>query len=420
MQVRLKKGRETLQIAIADDKIQGVLSGSAAAPIPAETIDAVIEEGLHRHCPDDIAARKMAVIIPDDTRLWARGDRYVPTIVKTLQKLGADSQNMVIVIALGTHADVAEERFPELAGAYCCRTAPVINSANRNRARLDFIGRTSRGTDVLLTREVAEAEHIVIFGGVLHHMIAGFGGGRKYLFPGVAGYDSIQQNHSLALDETGLPHPLVRQACLEGNPVNEDIEEACDMVLQDRGCTYVSVAVNGEGEIFHARAGELRDTFMTSCRKLNEVCTAPIDRKGDFVICSAGGHRTDGQLYQASKALFNGAEALKHDGCLLLVAECTDGHGNARFADMLKRHRNDPAALGNKLLTGFDMPSYIALRVIDLLRRYRIGLCSGFSQEETEEMGFSYVQDVSSYVKKLDGTGYIIPFAENILPVSAS
>lgn len=35
-------------------------------------------------------------------------------------------------------------------------------------------------------------------------------------------------------------------------------------------------------------------------------------------------------------------------------------------------------------------------------------------------MGFSYVQDVSSYVKSLSGTGYIIPFAENILPIPAS
>ncbi len=417
MQIKLKKGREFIRVEIADDKIDQVLLGKDVQPLSEKAVATIIEEGLTTHCPADIADRKIAIIIPDDTRLWARGDRFVPVILQTMEKLQVSPRNVVIVIALGTHADVARENFAKLAGDYCCRTVKIVNSANRNRNRLIYLGRTSRATELYLTQEVVEAEHIITFGGVLHHLIAGFGGGRKYIFPGVAGYDSIQHNHSLALDKNGLPHPLVRQAQLAGNPVHEDIEESCALFLQGRSCSSVSLTVNGEGEIFAAIVGELNQTFLASCGKLNEVCTVPIRAKADFVICSAGGHRSDGQLYQASKALFNGIEALKKGGRLLLIAECAEGCGNPRFADMLKRYRDNPAELGARLVTDFDMPSYVALRVVDLLRSYRVGLFSHISRTETEEMGFSCIQDISSYVKRLDGTGYVIPFAENILPI---
>jgi len=64
------------------------------------------------------------------------------------------------------------------------------------------------------------------------------------------------------------------------------------------------------------------------------------------------------------------------------------------------------------------MPSYIAFRVIDVLKRFDVTLISNFSKKETEELGFKYTDDIDRYINKsLKGKGYIIPFAENILPV---
>jgi hypothetical protein len=64
------------------------------------------------------------------------------------------------------------------------------------------------------------------------------------------------------------------------------------------------------------------------------------------------------------------------------------------------------------------MPSYVAFRVIDVQQRYEVSLLSCFSKKQTEDFGFNYIEDLGNYVNTLEGSGYIIPFAENILPVA--
>ena len=59
-----------------------------------------------RQCsPADINQKTIAVIIPDDTRLWARGDLFVPVIIDTLAALEVPFDRMRIIIALGTHPE---------------------------------------------------------------------------------------------------------------------------------------------------------------------------------------------------------------------------------------------------------------------------------------------------------------------------
>ena len=38
--------------------------------------------------------------------------------------------------------------------------------------------------------------------GTVHHLMAGFGGGRKSVVPGVAGRQTIRQNHIQSLSKT--------------------------------------------------------------------------------------------------------------------------------------------------------------------------------------------------------------------------
>ena len=50
--------------------------------------------------------------------------------------------------------------------------------------------------------------------------MAGFGGGRKAVLPGIAGYDTIMRNHAMALTEDvgGGCNPLCETSLLEHNP----------------------------------------------------------------------------------------------------------------------------------------------------------------------------------------------------------
>jgi len=416
MEISLEQGRGTVNFTLPREKILEVVQGKKVPKLSHEKILDIIDRGIRSSLPKDIGGKTCAVIIPDDTRLWARGDLFVPRIIKTLSDMGIAFNRIKIIIALGTHEDISPDKFASLAGAYCTENVTIINSAGLDNSRLVNIGTTYKGTPLLVTKEAWEADQIIIFGGILHHMLAGFGGGRKYILPGIAGEASIRHNHSLAIRKDGSPHPLVRQGKLWGNPVNEDLMDGANLFLKNKTACYVALAANGTGELFYAAVGDLHDTFMEGCRKLNHACCVHVPEKADFVLFSAGGHRADGQLYQATKALFNAVNLVKEGGQILFVAGCEKGEGNLDFAEMLNEFRKNPEKLGQRLVSDFDMPSYVAFRVIDILNRFQVTLSSEIGRQRTRDLGFEYADNMDHYLKNLNGQGYVIPFAENILP----
>lgn len=416
MIISLEKGHAHAGFELPDNRIMATLTGRDVPTLDQEAVGTILEKGILRTAPQNLTDKRIAVIIPDNTRLWARGDLYVPKIVSALIRSGAAAENITIIIALGTHSPVPEKGFPQLCGKELPPGIRILNSAGLDQGRLVHIGDTPAGTPVTITREAWEADHIVIFGGVLHHMLAGFGGGRKYILPGIAGEAAIQQNHSLAMGSDGQALPGICQGELPENPVSLDMAAAAEIFLAEKTCCYAAVAANGEGRIFWAMAGLLEATFAAGCEALNHACCVDVDSSGDFALFSAGGHRTDGQLYQATKALFNAVNVVKEGGSLVFVAGCGEGVGNPEFAGALKRYKGNPNALGRELVKNFRMPAYVAFRVLDLLDRYQIYLVSDLAPSLVRDLGFRVLERSAPLESLLQGKGFIIPYAENILP----
>lgn len=95
---------------------------------------------------------------------------------------------------------------------------------------------TSFGTPILIDSYVAEADKVIITGAVSLHPMAGFGGGRKAVMPGVSGHATIMHNHAIALTPKvgdGC-NPLCETGLLEGNPLHEDMVE----VRKIRPCIF--------------------------------------------------------------------------------------------------------------------------------------------------------------------------------------
>lgn len=416
MKFKLKIGRDFKTISLPEDKVIDILTGPQIPTLDQNEIKAQISEAVRSSLPESIKTKNIVIIVADHTRLWTKGDLYVPVIVNTLLEEGAITENIKVIIALGTHGDTPVERMHELVGEETLERVDVLNSANKNTDRLTYIGKTTYGTSLYLTSEACEADHVIIYGGVLYHIIAGFGGGRKYIHPGIAGYDSIQQNHSLSMKKDGSLHPRVFQSFLEGNPVHEDMTEGAEMFLRGRTSLLINVAENGKGEIFHVAKGDWKKAFEEGCEQVNRAGRILINQKADFAIISTGGYEKDGQLYQCTKPLFNSYGAVKEGGKILMFAEAREGVGNDEFGEALKTYRGNASELGKKLVEEFTMPLYGAYRIIDILSRYNVTLVSKFSREETEEFGFNYTDDIEEYVRNLQGKGYVIPSAENILP----
>lgn len=76
-----------------------------------------------------------------------------------------------------------------------------------------YLGKSTNGTEMYLNKIVAEAKKVCAIGSVEPHYFAGYTGGRKAFLPGVAAFETIEQNHLLAL------HPNAQALSLKGNPV---------------------------------------------------------------------------------------------------------------------------------------------------------------------------------------------------------
>ena len=87
-------------------------------------------------------------------------------------------------------------------------------------------GTTSSGTPVRMRKDLLKATSIVTMGPICHHYFAGYGGGRKLIFPGCGEREAIYHNHGLFLDR---PKRNLTVQCqpgnLQQNPLADDLFE---------------------------------------------------------------------------------------------------------------------------------------------------------------------------------------------------
>jgi lactate racemase len=167
----------------------------------------------------DIDGRRILVIIPDGTRTAP-----IPLIFRLLYELwGQRASQLDYLIALGTHPPMSEEAISRLVGATQqerARQYPNVRIFNHtwNQAQsLHTVGVITRAeaaslTDgllagdvpVTLNRRIFDYDRLVLCGPVFPHEVAGFSGGAKYLFPGIAGPDIIDFTHWLGALVTSM------------------------------------------------------------------------------------------------------------------------------------------------------------------------------------------------------------------------
>jgi len=150
MKIDLEKGPTHVTVDLPDKKLLSVIHGKEVSPLSMDQAAAVMQKGItdrralphrkrqssSRMIPPGIATQKTAIIIPDDTRLWARGDLFVPAIIQALTDLGVPDEKITVIIALGTHAPIPENQFALLAGQASVSRVRICNSAGLDPSRL--------------------------------------------------------------------------------------------------------------------------------------------------------------------------------------------------------------------------------------------------------------------------------------------
>ncbi len=141
--------------------------------------------------------RTAVIVVPDATRR-ASLPGVLPVILSRWLAAGIRADCITVLVACGTHPPAPRGEVATLLGELPLGVR-IRQHSSRDIAALVEVGEIRPGVPLRLDREAVETDLLVTVGAVRHHYFAGFGGGPKMVFPGIAGHDEIQANHSLVL-----------------------------------------------------------------------------------------------------------------------------------------------------------------------------------------------------------------------------
>lgn len=329
-------------------------------PIASQPLQKVVRKG-----------DKVAVIVSDVTRL-VRTAEFLPVIISEINAAGVPDEDITIIVATGTHRAHTHDEDIAVCGKAIVKRIKIHQHDSRNNEELTDLGVTSFGTPILIDSYVAEADKVIITGAVSLHPMAGFGGGRKAVMPGVSGHATIMHNHAIALaPKVGDGcNPLCETGILEGNPLHEDMVEVTKKLDP---AFLVNMVFTPEGKLHEVVAGHWYKAWEKGCKDLVAMAGVPIKELADVVFASAGGSPKDMNLYQSCKAHMNAVFAVKKGGIMILTLECPDIKEPAIFTDWFSK--SDVLQFEKDVRADFSIPAFVAFKtrcIVNSLTTYLV------------------------------------------------
>jgi nickel-dependent lactate racemase len=324
-----------------------------------------------------------------------------------------DSRISKIHIATGSHRSMTEDEIKKVLGGASRKFIKkvYIHDGKDPEKHID-IGRTKRGTPVLIDRGLFEHDLLILINSVEPHYFAGFTGGRKTIVPGMAHYSTIEKNHSLAMEQGS------KVLSLEDNPLDKDIVEATRMFMDGR--EHISIQlVQGPGQLLTGVfLGDIWDSFSDAVSLSREIFTIDVQGKFDVIITLAK-PPMDRTLYQAQKAIENSKIALNENGVMVLVASCEEGIGNPAFWDLLTSDP-DPHVILDSLKKEYRLGYHKAARLIEMTSRFKVMMVSQIHEEELIKggiMGYGTIEDAMKKILKINDDPRILLIPDGTVTV---
>jgi lactate racemase len=292
--------------------------------------------------------KRVLVIIPDGTRTAP-----IALFFRLLyEQLGQRAAQLDYLIALGTHPPMSEEAIERLVGVSARERAesfPKVRVFNHHWAQaemLQTIGVISRQeaarltggllvdeVPVTLNRLIFEYDQLMICGPVFPHEVAGFSGGAKYLFPGIAGPDIINFTHWLGALVTSM-HTIG----IEDTPVRRVIQRAAEFVTRPMLC--LALVLQG-AELHGLYIGPHAEAFSRAADLSAQLNIITVPRPFRRVLSMASTIYDD--LWTAAKAMYKTEPAIADGGEVIIyaphISEISYTHG--KLIDQVGYHVRD-------------------------------------------------------------------------------
>lgn len=321
------RGRQTAELD--ESRIAAVLTPEAqeSADLSDERQIAIAQAALNAPIGSPrlaklVEGKQRILIITSDHTRPVPSRLTMPLLLKEIRKV-SPAADVRILLATGMHrpttlSEIAQKFGPELA-----RQEQIISHISTDESAMTDKGILPSGGRLRMNKLVDWAELVIAEGFIEPHFFAGFSGGRKAILPGIASAETVRYNHNAGF----IASPYARQGILENNPLHRDMLYAA----QQAGLAFIlNVLIDEEKRIVAAVAGDPVAAHEAGC-KLCMSRTGVARVQSPIVITSNGGYPLDQNLYQSVKGLTAGEACVAENGVIILVTECSDGHGGESF-----------------------------------------------------------------------------------------
>ncbi len=271
----------------------------------------------------NLQEKRVLVLIPDLTR-----NAPVPFFFRLLvETVKPRAKAMDFLLALGTHQRLSMERIAQRVGLTRRELAEkygdlhFFNHAYDRPEELVAIGTISaeevehisggllhEQAVVTLNRRVFDHDFLIILSPVVPHEVAGFSGGNKYLFPGIAGADFIHFFHWLSAVITNMALNGVKD-----NPVRHLLDKAASFLSVPR--LYINLVMH-EGNVSGIFIGDDRQAWSEAADLSAKLHICYVDRTYSHVLGVAPHYYED--LWVAGKVMYK-LEPIVADGGELVI-----------------------------------------------------------------------------------------------------
>lgn len=358
-------------------------------------------------------SEKVAIAINDQTRPVPH-EVLLTTLIKYLKKYGYQNQDIHFFIATGTHKFDNKYLLKKyLPGEIIDSCHFSIHDCDDND-NLSYLGTTKLGTPVYINSDFMKADLKIVVGNIEPHHYMGFSGGCKSAAIGLAGRETINENHKWLMDSRSFI------ANYEDNPCRQDVEEIGDMIGIHAA---LNVVLNQDKQIYDVFWDSPREVMRIGVPVSRRVCQKRVSKQYDVVIASPGGYPKDINLYQSQKAITHASLLAKEGGVIILMAQCSQGLGNIQFEKYLDGMATFRDIIKTFRRTKFTVGPHKAYQFAQQALRNKIILVSEMSNEiikktmltpaDSLDHALSIANDHVLEVPEIA----ILPFATNTIPL---
>ena len=385
-------------------------SGSPESDLTEHELHTIVEHALEAI---DRGERVLA-IVPDKTR-DDNTDLLFPRAIEILNDRGLRSFDALI--AQGTHPPMEDLEKRSKLGLH---KAPSFSGRVFDHRwdcpeELVNLGLLSEETVVqltggLITHEVPVSinqllgagvyDTVVVFGATVPHEVAGFAGGAKYFFPGVAGPELTHTTHWLGA-LAGIESVIGE---IE-TPTRHLIESATDLIEPQIISLNSVVSRSDNGRLItHALfAGDIREAFRQACKVSRDVHIRYTGRKYKRVVALLDSHYDE--MWVGGKASYKLGAIVEDGGELIIYAphltKISETHGKLieKYGYAPLESVRDMLGVSEELRQNLCIAAHLvhvsyASRLDDAGRvvpRYRITMASGLDEATCRRVHLGYL-----------------------------